>query len=277
MVNYSQHPALTAIKAKSFPYSGWMYPKEFANYYLNLPVVTPGGKLLQLSCIRYCSGLRSPRLEGRIAWRKAVTKYFDSKGWDPAVKSWIETDRTASVFAGHGLPEELSLACRLALDSGYKTESTLQDWAREMLGIDCNGFVNAYLTSLGLFSKPLHKHPAYLNVSPPAQSDIEIDADSVIVTAIGSGPGHYRVKDNPSEKGAHILIVNGWKGDNLEVTDQAGLHTYDGPLTSEFRIIKAPPPDTKLPLDRVFTICKKGNDPDKYSKLVYITRPMQSY
>ena len=280
MASYTPNPALAAIKLKSFPYTSWMYPDEFANYYRNLPFVTPGGKLIPLNCIRYCSKLVGPRLKERTSWRTAVSSYLEVKGWDPALKDWVMNDRAAAVFSGHGLPEELSLACHLALQVGYKTEATIVDWARQMLGIDCNGFVNAYLTSLGLFSRPVHWHPDYVNISPPAGSVAEIDADSIMTYAIPLGPQGFRVRKNGLE-GGHILVVNGWKGKHLEVTDQAGLHDFDGPMTALFVILSEPPPGVQ-PLDRVFKVCKKGNmstkaTTEKYSQLVYITRPMQSY
>lgn len=280
MASYTPNSALAAIKLKSFPYTSWMYPDEFANYYRNLPFVTPNGKLLPLNCIKYCSKLVGPRSDERIRWRKAVSDYFNVKGWEPALKDWVMNDRSAAVFSGHGLPEELSLACHLAMQVGYKTEATIVNWARQMLGIDCNGFVNAYLTSLGLFTRPLHWHASYLDVSPAAGSLAEVDADSIITYALPIGAKGFRVKNNGAE-GGHILVVNGWKGNNLEVTDQAGLHEFDGPKTAQFVILSEPPPGAK-PLDRVYTICKKANmsTPAKtklYSQLVYITRPMQSY
>ena len=240
-------------------------------------MITPCGNLMLVSGTRYCSGLRTPRLEGLITWRKAIAKHFDAKGWGPAVKSWMDTDRQAAVFAGHGLPEELSLACRLALQAGFRDAGTIRDWADQMLRHDGNGFVSAYLTSLGLFSRPLHKHPVYVTVSPPTQSPIKIAADSIIVTAGGTGPGKYHVEDNPGESGAHIIVIDDWvvEGTSFKATDQAGKEK-PGPETHEYKIIKAPPANAKLPLDRVYTIRKKGNLP-KYDKLVYVTRPMQSY
>ena len=278
MGNYNNHPALTQIKAKYFPYSWSMFPAEFKDYYWNLPVPTPDGKVIKLRCTRYVSGLSADRNAERGHWRTAVNKYFDANGWDPAVKSWIPTSRDGSVFSGHGLPEEISLVCHLALKSGFRTTGDIDGWAKWMCGIDCNGFVCAYLTSLGLFNQPKYYHPSYLDVTQPSQSIAEIDADSVIITAKETKPGIYKPMANPGDEHSHIMVVDGWKvmGSSLIVTEQPQ-RGKDGPETSEYFIVKVPPADAKLPLDRVYTIRKKGNTDAKYHKLVYITRTMGSF
>lgn len=270
---YNNPALLVEIRARHFPYHGGMYPSDFMEYYYKLPVSTTSKKTLRLQATRYCSGGREPRVSGRHAWVKAVKKHYAAKGWPAGLEAWIASDRDSAVFNGHGLPEELSMVCQMALESGYQSEETLPAWVDQMLGIDCNGFVNAYLTSLGLFSRPLHKHPQYPNVTPAAKELAEVDYDSVIVTAKPGGG----VKDNPSDKGAHIMVVHSWneKNSSLLVSEQAG-EDYPGPTTSIYDIIKAPPASANKKLDYLWTIRKRGNS-SKYDKLVYITRQMGSY
>lgn len=291
MGTYNKHPALAAIRADMFPYVSTMFPYEFMNYFYELPVRTPSGDYLLLQTTRYCSGTREPRASGRIDWMRAVRKHFDAKGWNPALKEWFNSTRTMSVFFGHGLPEELSLTCTLALAAGHVTEDTIAAWADKMLGIDCNGFVCAYLSSLGLFSKPLYNHPSYINVARPAKTVSEISYDSVIVTALakkitkdGGDPNApddsitvHKVKQNPGDEGAHILVIDGWQQQNsvFWATDQPG-KKYPGPQCRLYEIVKAPPKSAKTKLDYVWTIRLKNSGKDG-DRLVYITRQMESF
>lgn len=270
---YNTPPMLADIRSRLFTFHSGMFPSSFMNSYYELPVQTASKKLLTVQATRYCSGAREPRLAGRSAWLSDIKKHYKAKGWPPGLEAWIKSDRDSAVFHGHGLPEELSMVCQMALESGHKTEQELASWVDQMLGIDCNGFVNAYLTCLGTFSHPLHTHPGYINVTPPARDVNEISYDSVIVTAKTGGG----VKVNPGDEGAHIMVVDRWEvnGSSLRVCEQPGTD-YPGPITSVYTIVEAPPPSAKTKLDYLWTLRKKGN-PSKYDKLVYITREMSSY
>jgi hypothetical protein len=287
MGTYNQHPALADIRAKLFPYTPQMYPYQFMEYYYDLPVATPDGNFLSLTTTRYISNLSADRTKARQDWTRAIKKHYDAKGWNPAIKAWVATDRDSAVFNGHGLPEEISLVCTLALVAGHKTEATVGQWANAFIGIDCNGFVNAYLSSIGLFSKAVNFHPSYVNISPPASTVDEITCDSVIVTAKGTPTDTdkdgkadttvYAVKKNPGDKGAHILVIDDWEVNKkiFWATDQPGQDNPAGPRCILYEIV-TPPANAKTKLDRVWTIRKKGSG-DGGNQLVYITRRMQAH
>ena len=88
-------------------------------------MIPPGGNPMLVGCTRYCSGLRTPSLEGRITWRKPVAKHFDSKGWDLAVKSWMDTDRQAAVLPATAFPKNFrwSVGWRFKPASGMRGQS----------------------------------------------------------------------------------------------------------------------------------------------------------
>ena len=293
MSGYNNHPALLDIRAELFNYPADIMPYQFMDYYYHLPVPTPSSGTLVVSATRYVSGVVEPGITERKAWRAAVDAYFNKNGWDADIKSWIKLDRNAAVFNGHGLPEEIALVCRLALLSGYKTVATLPDWVSKSIGIDCNGFVNAYYTAAGYFGQPLHSHPSYINVSPPARTVSEINWDSAIVTArtisgvaLPTDPppsqdeDNYRVKINPGgkfDKGAHILVIDNWAeyGKTFWASDQPGTN-YPGPRCLIYEIVKPPAAGAKRKKNYVWTIRKQGSGTDG-DRLVYITRQMQSH
>ena len=181
----------------------------------------------------------------------------------------------------------------LAQVSGYRTGAALGPWVYESIGIDCNGFVNAYLTAAGYFTQPLHSHPAMINVSPPAKTVSEISWDSIIVTArtltgapVPTDPPPspdeilYRVKKNPggtNDIGAHILVIDNWLeyGKTFYASDQPGTN-YPGPRSLVYEIVEAPPASAKKKLNYVWTIRQQGSGKDG-NRLVYITRQMQTH
>ena len=133
MATYNTPAALTAIRSRFFPYTADMFPGDFKEYFYKLPVLTPSATTIHVQATRYCSGSREPRVTGRQEWRAAVKKHFKAKGREPGIENWMSSDRVGAVFNGHGLPEELSLVCQMALASGFKTEGTLAAWADQML------------------------------------------------------------------------------------------------------------------------------------------------
>ncbi len=291
MGQYNKHPALADIQTRLFDYPADIMPYQFMDYYYNLPVLRPDLTTMTVRATRYVSGVKEPGISARKAWRAAVKAHFDAKGWNPDLKSWFLTDRNAAVFNGHGLPEEISLVCLLAQVTGFKTGAELETWAYDSIGIDCNGFVNAYLTAAGYFTKPLHSHPYFINVSPPAKTVSEISFDSVIVTArtltgqpVPTDPAPspdeilYRVKINPGSQNdlyAHILVIDNWQeyGKTFWASDQPGTD-HPGPQCVIYEIVKAPPASAKLKLNYVWTIRKQSGGKNQ---LVYITRQMQTH
>lgn len=304
---YNKHPAVKKIADKYFDYSSAMYPYQFMDYYYNLPVTTPTGGKVHVLASSYISGDDGDgnRQKERGAWRRAVKKHFEAEGWDDAdIKDWMtkELGRQGATFFGHGLPEEVSLVCQLALASGYKTTGTIDAWAEKWMGIDCNGFVNAYLTSLGKFSRPLHDHPSYINVSKPAKTTSEISYDSVIVTAQKVGADQiekyeekagddslsdskqrwfkqmakadYKVRQNPGN-GAHILVIDAWheQGRSFWATDQAG-KAHLGPECNIWHIMDEPVSKGNHKRDYVWRIRKHNRGNKNSEKLVFITREM---
>lgn len=270
--SYVTPPLLASIRQRHFQYHNGMFPSDFMTCFYSLPVSVSGNKTVHLQATRYCSGSSTERNAGRSAWLSAVKKHYGAKGWPPGLEAWVKSDRDSAVFNGHGLPEELSMVCEMALNSGHKTEADLAAWVDKMLGIDCNGFVNAYLTSLGTFVRPLHYHPAYPKATREVGTVAEIRYDSVIVTAKDGGG----VKANPSDDGAHIMVVEDWHvyGGSLLVAEQAG-KDYAGPTVSIYDIVEGPPKNANKPRDYLWRLLKRGNAKNK-SKLVYITGEMQT-
>ena len=295
---YNKHPAVVAVKNRHFKYSWDMYPYKFKYNYYNLPVTTTFGNKIEVRATRYMSGGSSGRQGAREAWRKAVMKHYNKEGWsDPQIENWMKTEkgRQGAIFFGHGLPEEISLACQLALSSGYKSIHDVGNWAYDCFGLDCNGFVNAYLTSIGTFSKPHHYHPEYPQLTRAIKNRSEITFDNVIVTAsnlkrkktkedlnkdgkendyITEEQSHYHVKRNPNESGAHILVIDFWadKNKSFWATDQRSKND-PGPLSNIWHIVEEPKTNSGNPNRFVWKIRKDGSNK---TKNVYITGRMQN-
>lgn len=297
MSQYNKHPAVVAVKDRHFSYSPEMYPFQFKYNYYKLPVTVASGDTIEVCATRYMSGHNAARQAARQAWRRAVMKHYDKEGWDDLfIKDWMESElgRQGAIFFGHGLPEEISLVCQLAMSSGYKSRYDVGDWAHDCLGLDCNGFVNAYLTSLGTFSGPHHYHPEYPQLTRAIKNRSEITYDNVIVTAsnlkkvktdedlnedgkendyIYEEQSNYHVKRNPNEEGAHILVIDFWaeKNKSFWATDQRSKND-PGPLSNIWHIVKEPKTNSGNWRKYVWKIRKDGT---YKTKEVYITGRMQ--
>lgn len=274
---YNKHPALKPIQQRFFPYSGNMFPYQFKDYYYNLPLRTPSGGMTRVQATRYISGWTAERQQVRGHWRRAIRKHFNENGWpNDDIEGWVRNakGRQGAVFFGQGLPEEISLVCELSLASGYKHTGNLRSWVDENIGLDCNGFVSAYLSCLGTFSKPEQYHPNYPVITRPARMTAEITYDSVIVMAKSLGGKNYRVKRNPKEDGAHIMVIDYWdvNGSSFWATEQRGKR-FPGPLTYLWDIIEEPPANASNQLEYTWRIRSRGTN---RTKRVYITREMQS-
>jgi hypothetical protein len=238
------HPALKDLQARFFPFNDTMYPEDFAQQYQFCAVRLPSGWVQHVNITRYKSGWSSDFSNEKQAWSKHVKAYHGS-GIDPALKDWLGTTRPTAAFSGHGLPEEISLICEQALKTAYKTPSTIGSWASTWLGLDCNGFVCFYFLKLGTFSRVLHKHPLYPNVTKLAKSVAEIDCDCVLLWAKNTSGKNWAVKNNPGEDGAHIAVVDSWytRGSQLLVAERGGGNRFQdhvGIHVGVYDIVKAP-------------------------------------
>lgn len=249
------HPLVVPLRARRFPYSWDMVPSDFRIYYHACPVELPGGDLALVAVLRYVSNAGVAARSRRDSWVGAVRAHAGA-GISPLLSSWLGTSRPMAVFNGHGLPEEISLVCQLAVSSGLCHRHDLQDWVRDNIGLDCNGFVNAYYMSIGTFNRVMHYHPKYVQHGARAVSNVQVDWDSCMVWAWkpGTGPGEdktgYRVRANPGND-AHIAVIERWLdfGQSLIVVERGGNNRFPGRpagLTrSIYTVVTKPPAGVK--------------------------------
>jgi len=271
-----EHPVLADIRQKYFPYTWSMFPSEFRIFYQACPVRLPGGGSTNVGILKYVSGWNEAGGGQKYALGKHIRKYY-GEGINPELDDWLSTTRPTAVFSGHGLPEEISLVCSLAMATGYKTAGEIGPWATKYIGLDCNGFVSAYLIALGTFSRVLHDHPSYPSVTKLAQSVSEISYDSVILWSKKEG-GEYKVVQNPS-KSAHIAVVDGWNehGSSLLVTERGGESRFPGTVGIHYGIydILDTPPAGCAPAKAGWVI--RAREHKSYDKdTVVITRTMEA-
>jgi hypothetical protein len=242
------HPLIEPTRDALFGYSWYMFPGEFRNYYHQCPVRLAGGKNVHVSVLKYQAGWSAGPDGQKYNLKVAIRKFQGSK-ISPILDSWLNSSRPTAVFAGHGLPEEISVVCRLAVECGFVSEADLASWVTKWIGIDCNGFVSAYYMSIGTFSRTLHNHPSYLDYSKPAKSTADITYDSCMLwakdTTHKGKPSTYKVVQNPSIS-AHIAVIDDWHeyGSSLVVTERGGANRFDGPSgvhQSIYDIVDKPP------------------------------------
>ncbi len=242
------HPLIEPVRNTLFGYNWYMFPGDFRNYYHQCPVRLVGGKNLHVAVLKYQSGWSAGPDGQKYNLKVRIRKFHGSK-ISPILDSWLHGSRPTAVFAGHGLPEEISVVCRLAVECGFVSEADLASWATNWIGLDCNGFVSAYYMSIGTFSRTLHSHPSYLNYVKPAKSTADITYDSCILWATRTTHkgklSTYKVVQNPSSS-AHIAVIDDWYeyGKSLVVTERGGTNRYDGPPgvhQSIYDIVDEPP------------------------------------
>lgn len=227
------HPLIEPVRNALFGYSSYMFPGDFRNYYYQCPVRLVSGKNVKVAVLKYQSGWSAPADAQKYTLKVKIRKFHGDK-ISPILDSWLNTTRLTAVFSGHGLPEEISVVSRLAVECGYVSESDLAAWVNQWIGIDCNGFVSAYYMSIGTFGRTLHNHPSYLDYAKPAKSVSEITYDSCMLWAkkkvIENKPDPYKVVQNPSDD-AHIAVIDDWNeyGSSLVVTERGGNNRFKGP------------------------------------------------
>lgn len=273
------HPLIQPVRDRFFHYQWSMFPHEFRGYYHDLPVGLPGNRSTTVSVYKYQAGWASEPAGQQYLLTKRIRKHHGA-GISPILESWLSTSRPTAVFAGHGLPEEISLVCTLAVNCGFKTEDELRAWVLKYIGIDCNGFVNAYYMAIGTFSRVLHSHPSYLSHAKPARSVSEITYDSCMLWASrkdrGNKPDEFKVVQNPSDS-AHIAVVDGWYeyGKSLLVTERGGTKRFKDPPGIHYSIydILSAPPAGCTDLQAGWKVKSRDR---KTSDTVVITREMGS-
>ena len=128
---------------------------------------------------------------------------------DKNAKNWLDVSkhRIRMAFCGHATLEEISLLCELSLKAGLVSVDRLQAWIDQdqEIGLDCNGFTNAYYTAIGCFlENPIHYHNKYKQIAGVAHNWYDIDYDSVVLWA--------RPKKSEEKKDLWEVIPNGHKG-----------------------------------------------------------------
>lgn len=279
------HPALKSLQERFFPFSAQMYPTTFAGQYHALPVRTATGGVRQVAITRYQSGFSNEMNAEKGRLVKHIRKWHGS-ALPADLDSWLHTTRPVAVFAGHGLPEEISLLCEQALKTGYLSEADLPGWAWRWIGLDCNGFVCFYYLKLGTFSRVLHKHVQYPSVTRLAESVSEVEYDSCVLWAAKKAGSStlWRVKNNPSEDGAHIAVVHSWYeyGSSLWISERGGSNRFKGHVglhTGIYDVLDAPPAGAvgAAAVWRVRSRTPLHDGKGTQSEHVLITRRMQAY
>lgn len=132
-----------------------MTPRAYASRYL--PVLVPNGRgSTPVRIGRYRLG--TPKPAQQQLW-SALGDHFAGKKKTPSYRLVLtvndapfpvesrEKIRMPAVrpFWGKGSPEDCQVVLQLAVLLGLLGPKTLQDWADENIGLDCNGFVGNYL------------------------------------------------------------------------------------------------------------------------------------
>ena len=265
MALYVDHAALSPLQTQLFRYGPHMWATDMVKIYHNLPVRLGAGKQAKIAVTKYISGEDGDRRKAAKALRRRL---LDSSvaAEDANVRSWLEMGeaRIRKAHAGHGLPEEISLLCELAVKAGEVSEGMLAKWAAERFGLDCNGFANAYFTCLGCFQQPIHYHNKYRQIAGTAYDWSELCYDNAVLWAWHKGkwvtkkdaqgntidanndkkPDRERiefdpweVRPNPGNK-AHIAVVDHCVGTDKLVICQQGSDV--GPRVNEYEIVSKP-------------------------------------
>lgn len=235
----------------------------------------------KVAITRYKSGTgggaykRAGTLRGQLQKNAEVKKNNHAKNWLDVSKH-----RIRMAFCGHATLEEISLLCELSLEAGLVSADRLQAWIDQdqEIGLDCNGFTNAYYTAIGCFlEKPIHYHNKYKQIAGVAHSWYDIDYDSVVLWA------RPKVSDD-QKKDLWEVIPNGHKGPDhhahIGVIDhvlndevvvcQHGSNV--GPRISTYKIVSEPP--SKKKGKEVWYLREIGKSK---AQTLILTKPMQTF
>lgn len=281
MGDYRDHPAIKAVRAANFPKFGpELWASEFVGICHAMPVRLPNGGTKKIAITRYVSGSSGPRTN-RAFTLKALLLKSEAVKKDKNATSWLEKSwgRIRECFWGHGQLEELSLLLELALRAEVVTPDQLQNWVTkdQEIGLDCNGFTNAYYSAIGCFeNNAIYYHNKYKQIAGVAHNWYEIDYDSVILWA--------RPKKSDGKKNLWEVIPNRQKGpdhhahigvidhvlNNEVVVCQQGSNV--GPRISTYKIVSEPP--SKAKGKEVWYLRESGKS---QAQTVILTKTMPTY
>ena len=276
MSNYSEWFEVKRFRSGFYDQSTSLYPADFKKYYEKIPIYLLSGAKATFSVTNYVSKYTADRKTHANALK---AKIRDTWGADlhSSFQTWLDSKRLASTFAGHGLPEEISMIASYAAYCGYKSEGEMANWMNSVFGLDCNGFVSAYFTALKTFKKPLYYIPSYPHHAGYAKEENEITYDSVIcfarkktklVKGDEDGDGiiedgerirvetkDWEVRPNPGNS-AHIMVIDDWvnKWETLKVTQMSATYKLD---THLYDVVDAP--TVKKKRRAVFKIRRRGS------------------
>lgn len=278
MATWHSHKALAPLQARFFPYTWEMFPSEFKNYYLDLPIELHTGVIKYANVHQYISSPTESRTKNYHAFRSAAMKWYKDKGRD-IEHDWLKNNhvRVMACFYGQALPEELSLVCRMMVETGQRAANEVADWASKNFGLDCCGFVSSYFTALGTFDGRVYYIPKYREIGGTAKTIKDISYDCAILFARPKlkkvdgklvESGDWETRPNPGNS-AHIMVIDGWHeyGKSLIVTQSGS--SLGGLDTGVYDIVKAPTSDKASRC--VWTIRRSGGG-SKHE--VFITREM---
>lgn len=243
VAQFAKHPALSYIQANFLAYHPNMYPADFAKLYKSLPVKLTTGPVIFVNVNSYVSKLKPEAHKECGAFLRAARKWSstESSSYFPQARAWLyeNVKRIVGVFAGKGLPEEISLVCSLAVASGFKSPASLGPWAHKHIGLDCCGFTSAYFIALGTFGKAVSDIPSYKTIGGVATRFADITYDNCILFADMKG-GLAKIRPNPGNK-SHIMVIECWYdyGDTFYVAQAAD--SKNGVSYDElYKVVKPP-------------------------------------
>ncbi|MEM6972113.1 MAG: hypothetical protein AAF577_04845 [Pseudomonadota bacterium] len=273
MASFNAHPVLDIIRYPHFNYSDNLYPFQFKEYYHKMPVILHTGQKITVTVWRYMSGYTGDRnkLFWKFRWR--AKKYYDARG-RYLEYDWLTSNskRVQLCFYGQGMPEEISMIARMAVECGHVKPHDLKDWVGKTFGMDCVGFANAYYCALGTFQDAQYYIPKYKQIGGVAMSSADIRYDNAVLWARPkAGSDKWEVRPNPGNK-AHIGVIDCWAeyGRSFWMTHQGS--SKDFITTEVFDILDYPKSNKE---NEVHWRIQRRTGGKRYD--VIITRELQSW
>lgn len=297
MERYRNHKAIKSIRTANFKSFGpELWASEFVKICHSVPVRTPDGSVKKIAITKYISGhsanrrKRAQTIKQKLINNEEVKKDTDAIDW--LSKSW---DRISACFFGHGQIEEISLLAELALKADLVKPNRLQKWINDdqLIGLDCNGFTNAYYSAIGCFlENPIHWHNKYKQIAGVAHSWHNINYDSAVLWARNkskksdkdeNGDGKIDKKDRITldtwevipnghkgpDHNAHIGVIDHVMNDEVVVCQHG---SNAGPRMSTYKIVSEPP--NKKRGHEIWYLREKGKSK---AQTVILTKTMPTY
>lgn len=264
MTNYSELYCVKSFRQGYYQQNPSLMPYQYRKIYQRVPIHVPDGPAKTFAVHRYISSYTKARRDEALSLRRKIRDYYGSDLY-PSVRQWLESKRLAGTFAGHGLPEEISMMASYAVYTGYKTAAEVTTWAPKVFGLDCVGFANAYFTAIKTYKKPLYYIPSYTQHGGYAHDVSDITWDSAICFARIKGTDgknnkwdpkkDWQVRPNPGN-GSHVMVIDAWaeKYKSLWVTQMSASNGLD---TQIYDVLKVP--NSKHRQHAVWRILRRGN------------------